>query len=192
MSTLATHDRSQSRSDLVRAAVQHAVQESTSPVQLLQSLCDICVHVAGYRMAWFGIAEQDALKTVRPVAVAGVNERYVEDLEFRWDESPWGLGPTGTAIRTGNPCINWDWTRVTDHRLDPWRTEALLRGYASSIALPLFLDGEVYGALTLYSAQKEQLGDGELLASVISELTDGLKRLIMRRAHDASADPIKE
>jgi hypothetical protein len=128
-------------------------------------------------MAWFGIAEDDPKKIVRPVASAGHNDGYLEVCRFTWDASPLGMGPTGTAIRCGSPAINWDWNRLSDHRLDPWREEALKRGFASSIALPLMVDHQAIGALTLYSSEVAQLGDGELLASTMTELSRAVKRL---------------
>ena len=39
---------------------------------------------------------------------------------------------------------------LTDARFEPWREEALKRGYASSIALPLMADDKIFGALTIF------------------------------------------
>ena len=85
-------------------------------------------------MRWCGsaIAENDENKTVRPVAHAGFEEGYLETLRITWADSERGRGPTGTAIRTGQPsmCRNM----LTDPAFLPWREEAIKRGYASSLA----------------------------------------------------------
>jgi len=73
-------------------------------------------------------------------------EGYIDTLKITWADTERGHGPTGTAIRTGKPtpCRNM----LTDPRFEPWRKEAIKRGYASSIVLPLMAGGKAFGALT--------------------------------------------
>ncbi len=159
----------------MRAEFQKIANAATSEERLYHELCEVCVRIGGFRMAWFGLVEHDEHHSVRPVAHAGHDDGYLEKVPFRWDASVWGLGPTGHAIRNATPSINWDWTRAKEVKLNPWREEALKRGFASSMALPLIVDGKVIGALTLYSSERAQVGDGEVLASLMNELAKAVK-----------------
>lgn len=67
---------------------------------LLEGIGRLLVEEGGYRLAWVGFAEQDAAKTVRPVAQAGFEEGYLEAVTITRDDSETGRGRTGTAIRT--------------------------------------------------------------------------------------------
>ncbi|MFA5191847.1 MAG: MASE1 domain-containing protein, partial [Verrucomicrobiia bacterium] len=110
-------------------ALIHATDETT----LLNRVCRLVTDIGGYRLAWVGFAEQDADKTVRPVAQAGFEEGYLETLQITWADTERGRGPTGTAIRTGQPCTAN--AILTNPNFAPWRAEALKRGYASSLVL---------------------------------------------------------
>ena len=78
-----------------------ALIRATDETELLDEVCRIIVEVGGYRMAWVGYAEDDAHKSVRPVAQTGFDEGYVEKLNLTWADKERGRGPVGTAIRTG-------------------------------------------------------------------------------------------
>jgi PAS domain S-box-containing protein len=137
-----------------------ALVRAKSEPELLHDMCQILIDVGGYRMVWIGLAEHDAGKTVRIAAVAGHNEGYVEQAQVSWADNERGRGPTGAAIRTGQPQVNLNF--ATDPRMAPWRVEALKRGYASSAALPLKDATGVFGALTIYAGEPEAIGRGEL------------------------------
>lgn len=138
---------------------------------LLQGICRILVKQGGYRMAWFGVAENDPKKSVRPVAHAGVEKGYLGNARFSWGRNKWGHGPTGTAIRSGKPCFVGDIPR--DPKYLPWRAAANKRGYASLISLPLVAEGKSIGALNIYSGvpnafNKEEIALLEQLAEDIA------------------------
>src|SRR6266446_5440220 len=81
--------------------------------ELLQSLCEILVAGGDCRLAWIGYCEDDADKTIRPVAQAGSGLDYLERVKTSWGEMEAGQGPAGIAARTGKAC--W----VDDIRTDP-------------------------------------------------------------------------
>ena len=54
----------------------------------------------------------------------------------------------------------------------PWRAEALKRGYASSLAIPLLIDSAAFGALTIYAAEPEAFGAEEV--TLLTELADDM------------------
>src|SRR5258706_12473550 len=87
--------------------------QAESEQELLQSICDILVAGGELRLAWIGYCEDDAEKTIRPVAQAGDGLDYLERVKISWgEETEAGQGPFGIAVRTGKAC--W----VNDIRMD--------------------------------------------------------------------------
>jgi len=119
--------------------------------EILPFICQRIVDLFDLQMAWIGLKEPDG--TVRPAGACGVEEGYLAGIQVRWDETPEGQGPTGTAIRTGEPCVMTDVEH--DSHYEPWRDRALARGYRSSAAIPLRDDGQMLGALNVYAARED-------------------------------------
>ncbi len=170
--TLLAHTKSDQA--LIRAA-----DEAT----FLAAVCRVVVEDCGHAMVWIGLAEEDEARTVRPVAHSGFEEGYLDTLDVTWADTERGRGPTGTAIRTGRPVVCRSMT--TDPAFAPWREQALARGFASSIALPLTASGRAFGALTIYSREQDPFSDDEiaLLASLADDLAYGISAIRTREAH---------
>ena len=157
-------------------ALMRAEEESA----FLEEVCRIVIQDCGYAMVWIGYASDDEDETVRPVAHAGFAEGYLETLNLTWADRERGRGPTGTAIRTGKPILCTD--MLTDPRFEPWRDEAIRRGYASSLALPLLDGATAFGAVTIYSTQPDPFSEEEikLLSEMADDLTYGIESLRLR------------
>ncbi len=155
----------------------------------LSEVCKIIINHCGYKMVWVGYAENDEEKSVRPVAFHGFDEGYLETLNVTWDDSERGRGPTGIAIRTGQPALSRD--IQTDSALQPWRNDAIKRGYQSSIVFPLKSDRRVFGAITIYSNRQDAFSEDEiaLLSEIANDLAYGIisirSRIAQREAEDA-------
>jgi PAS domain S-box-containing protein len=167
-------------------AMLHAEDETS----YMQAVCRIVNKDCGFAMVWIGMAEQDEARSVRPVAYAGFEEGYLETLKITWADTERGRGPTGTAIRSGKPSLCRD--MLTDPKFKPWREEALKRGYASSLVLPLLDDGKVFGAITIYSPQADgfAVAEIELLSELANDLAYGLKALRLRAAKAAAQEAL--
>ncbi|UCG61515.1 MAG: GAF domain-containing protein [Candidatus Zixiibacteriota bacterium] len=154
-----------------------ALVRAKSESELLEKICEIIVGIGRYRLVWVGYAESGPDKRVRPVSQAGFEEGYLDTLNISWDDVERGRGPTGTAIRTGEPSISKD--IMTDPRFSLWRAEASKRGYASSIALPLRSGEKVLGALNIYAAEPDAFDENEveLLKELGDDLTFGIMSL---------------
>ena len=159
-------------SECNQALVRASAEES-----LLSGICQILVEHGGYRLAWVGYAEQDAQKSVRPVAQYGISEEDVESLQLSWADTERGRGPTGTAIRTGQCCVVHNTS--SDPVYVPWRETASRLGYASSISLPLRFNGQTGGALNIYATDPEAFDPQEiaLLAELADDLAYGIRML---------------
>src|SRR2546428_12557656 len=71
--------------------------QAESEQELLQSICEILVAGGEVRLAWIGYCEDDAEKTIRPVAQAGSGLDYLERVKTSWGEMETGQGPAGLA-----------------------------------------------------------------------------------------------
>lgn len=151
-------------------ACNEALLRSTTEAELYQLVCRIIVETGGYQTAWIGLAEEDARRRVRPVAGAGKHYGFIANAGIVWSDTPRGRGPTGTAIRTGQPSIVHN--VMEDPRIRPWRQAARRGGYNSSLALPLVSQGRTFGALTIYAAEAMAFHDDEV--SLLMQLADDL------------------
>lgn len=157
---------------------------------LLKDMCDIVVEKGKYLMAWIGYAEQDERKTVRVAASAGYDEGYLKKIDVVWSDTERGRGPTGTCIRTGEVVIAKD--LVTQPNYEPWRANALKRGYASSIALPLRAGGRMIGALTIYAHEPSAFATEELSLwqEFVDDLAFGISTLRLRVEHEKAEEQL--
>ncbi len=169
-------------------AVIHIEEE----FELLRAICRIVVDVGGYRMAWVGYVEEDRDQTVTPVAKYGYEHDYLEEVKITWKDAERGSCPTGTCIRKGFPSI----IRSVEKQVEfsPWKVEALERGYASVVGLPIFLDGRKLGALTIYSSETDSFDEEEVefLAKLSSNLSYGIGALRLRKARMQAEESLKK
>ncbi len=161
--------------------------QASDEATLLNDICRLMVESGDYVMAWVGVPEHDDQKSVRPVAVAGDENGYLESVSISWDgDSPLGHGPTGTALRTGKPYVNQN--AESNPRLSPWRDAVLKRGYRSSIGLPFVCEGRVIGAITIYSSLPDAFEESEvrLLEELVQNLSFGIQMLRTRQERDSA------
>ena len=153
---------------------------SENDVELLQQMCEIIVNIGEYRMAWVGFAEQDQARSVRPAAQFGFEDGYLDIAQITWADNERGRGPTGAAIREGVTQVNQNF--LTNPRMELWRASALLRGYQSSIALPLRDESSTFGALTIYAPSADAFDEEEveLLNELANNLAFGITALRVR------------
>jgi len=160
---------------------------------LLQDMCRAIVEVGGYRMAWVGYLEQDAEKTIRPMAHHGFEAGFLDLGHFTWAESGEERGPTSRAVVTGKPAVVQDLRTLTSPAIPVPLTETLKRGYASVAAFPLLIDGQVIGNLTIFAAEPDAFGEreGELLGEMADDLAFGIATLRARERHRQAEETIR-
>ncbi len=128
-------------------------------------------------LVWFGERRPDG--SVAVVAASGQAGPYLQRIRIRWDESPEGNGPVGRAIRLGEPQI------VADASLPvmaPWWEGLRHFGLRFCMAVPVQVEGEIIGAITLYRAQEGAPGP-DLIAEMLSFATQLGVALRLARAN---------
>jgi PAS domain S-box-containing protein len=175
-----------------RTRSSQAMMRACNETDYLNEVCRIVEQDCGHALVWVGYAENDEARSVRPVVSAGFEEGYLEAMNITWADTERGRGPTGSAIRTGQPCqcrdMQWD------RRFAPWSEEALKRGFASSLALPLRDRDAVFGALTIYSREPAAFSEDEveLLAKLADDLAYGITVLLGRAAQEVAEAALRE
>jgi len=158
---------------------------------LLHQVCRIAVEIGNYRMAWVGFAQDDAGRTVQPLAHAGADEGYLSSTEFTWGEG--SDGPAATAIASGKPCIA---RNIPEDPAFSSRREAVLhRGYRSAIALPLLDEGNrAFGVFKIYAADCDafEAREVEILLELAGDLAYGISALRIRAERDQAAAALRK
>jgi signal transduction histidine kinase len=176
----------------VRSACNQAVNRCSEEMDLLEQVCRAVVEEGGYRLAWVGYAQNDAAKSVRPVAQAGAGQGYLKTVAASWGEGEHGRGPTGTAIRTAKPVV----CNVisSDPIFAPWRARAEEYGLKSSVALPLTTEGKAIGGFMVYSDEPEAFDEKEadLLVQAADDLMHGIALLRTRIERQSAEEALKK
>jgi len=147
-----------------------AMIRSNDEMQLMQDVCRTIVEVGGYKVAWVGRAENDADLSILPIAQWGDEKGYLKNLKVSWSNTSRGMGPTGTAIKSGKTVV----VRHIEYdpKWDLWREEALSHGFLSSISLPLIVNDRAFAALVIFASEKDVFDADSV--KVLSELADDL------------------
>ena len=160
---------------------------ATDETALLHEICRMIVEKGGYRMAWVGFADSDVHKSVRIASSAGCDDGYLTKAKISWGDDERGRGPLGVAFRTGQLVVCNDFQ--TSPTTQPWHDEAVKRGYAAVIALPLQNRGNTFGVLTIYASKSDSFNSPEvaLLAGLADDLAFGIYALRTRAEQQQSA-----
>lgn len=166
-----------------------ALSHATAEAAYLHEVCRLVLEDCGNAIVWIGRAAHDDERSVIPVACAGIDADDLKTLEVKWDDG--GNSLIGTAIRTGEPCIRRN--IFTDPKLARWRESAGRRGYVSSMAIPIRVQNEIWGAISIYSAQTDAFSDAEteLLAELVGDIEFGIQAFRTRAAQIAAEEELR-
>lgn len=174
------------------SACHKVLVRATEKSELLNKICQAIVEVGGYKMAWVGIAAQDSAKTIRPFAKAGDEDGFLSRVKVTWAGKGKSHCPTGKAVLSREPVVINNILSNPDNM--PWRGEALKRGYAAVIALPLISNGGTFGALTIFSEESDafQQEDINHLMDLAGNLVYGMVALHTRTARNRAEVEVKK
>lgn len=174
----------------VLSASIRAVARATEESSLLQTVCQLLINIGEYRLAWIGYVQHDDDKTVQPMAYAGHEAGYLQTATNTWADTERGQGPTGQAIRSGQPSVAQN--ILTESNLALWREESLKRGYQSLLAIPLFEREQVFGVLNLYSTRANafDIEEVQLLTELAGNVSYGILALRVQRERQRAEESI--
>lgn len=160
---------------------------------LLQTVCRHIVETGNYPMAWIGLPEDDADKSIRVACSFGDKHDDLSSARLTWADNELGCGLAGTAIREGRTQVAQD--LGTHPAMAPWK-EAIRaqRAYHSAIALPLKSTERVLGVLMIYSMNTASFAGEEilLLENISVDLASGIQSLRLRAAQQKAQIALRE
>ena len=147
---------------------------------LLNKMCRVIVELGKYPFVWVGYPEDTGHGRIRPVVQAGEGRGYLQSIELTWSPLKSNKDPVGTAIQTGNPCLEKNLAKKNG--VIPWKMEAVKRGFNSCLVLPLIRNNQTLGALSVFSADPGAFDNEEsiLLSALADSLTYGIQAIRTR------------
>lgn len=153
LDTIVNSERQLDRLNRVYAAWTESVAtivRVSDETTLLRRICEILVEKIDLRLALVGMLEPSGW--IRFVASSDANSAYLQNLRVSIDPSlPESQGPIGQAIRMQAPHIFNDFLGAPDTAC--WHQAAKQAGINSVAAFPLRRNGQVIGALGVYSVE---------------------------------------
>lgn len=147
----------------------------TDETKLMVEICRIVVDIGGYKMAWVGFAETDAAQTISAQASFGNTDHFLEYQNLSWsDHKDHMHAPAAQTIRSGQATVISDVMQDADYAE---KAQALQLGYRALVYLPLNNQGQTFGFLALYSAEKRSFAQDEI--RLLQELADNLANGIL-------------
>ncbi len=158
-----------------------AIVRAKDETELFPQICRDAVDFGKMKMAWIGMLDPET-GWVTPAASVGEGIEYLKDIRLSVDPtSPYGKGPTGTAIRTGE--VFWCQDFLNDPRTTPWHERGCRFGWRSSAALPLHRNGAVCGSLNVYAGEVGAFDEAEknLLLEMAMDISYAIDRFELER-----------
>jgi len=158
--------------------VNQAIVWSPDRESLFAKLCEVMVEFGSFDMAWIGLNDS-GLGQVRVVASYGDDQGYLERIRVERGPTAHGFGPVGRAIREGSPCILNDFLGTPG--TEPWREAAEASGFRAVAAFPIRREGQVIGALAVYSREMNVFAAQEeaLLVEAAMDISFALDHLAL-------------
>jgi len=164
----------------VLTRTNEAMVGATNEQYLLDNVCNIIIDTGKYSLAWIGYKDDDELQSLRCITTAGIDAEFLKHPHLTWAELEEGSFPPGRAIREARGVVIQD--IITDIDCVPCHSDAKKYGFNSVIALPLFINFEVFGVLAIYARDKNAfaLKEIDLLSDLASDISYAIEALRIR------------
>ncbi|WP_158059157.1 GAF domain-containing protein [Halorussus halophilus] len=158
--------------EVIRDIDQLLVRTSTRD-EMEQAICDRLAASEEYRFAWLGSKRgASGSGRIEPTASAGDGDDYLAETAAMQEETP--DGPVELAYETGEVQVIEN--VESDPDFEPWREQALEKGYQSEVVIPLRYRETVYGVLCVYADRRNAFDTRE--TAVLAELGETIGHAI--------------
>src|SRR5690606_9852316 len=164
--------RDRAEAELGLAILSWLGDDQVSLDTVVTRTCEGIVAMMGVEIAWVGLPPADGTVSIE---YSTGDPTLVEEIDVRWDEGPLAMGPSGRAIRDGEPVM----MRPSDPGYTAWRQRARDAGVTAVLAIPISARGRVVAVLTVLSRFGNPFDDGNIerferiarrLAGAVAEL----------------------
>ena len=135
--------------------------------ELERKVIDTLIEYGDYPLVWRGVTKDTDQRLHRSIA-AGAEEDFLMKIKVRYDESDYGNGPLGRALKTGEAQVVDD--TQEDASFAPWREQAAKHNLYSLAAFPLKFGDRECGVLAMYSDERSHFVDAEL--SILKDVAE--------------------
>lgn len=168
--------RSQKKNLYLEALTEcrNSIMKSIDEKSLIEDVIDVLTKILQFKLLWLGYKINNMEKDIQVISYRGFEKSYMDELVIRWDDSPYGNGPTGKSIKTGK-LVKFD---ISDPNYEPWKKNAQKHGFASSCSIPLVTKDDVIGSFNFYfSKNKIDEKELEFLQTITNDLSWGIQNL---------------
>ena len=169
------------------------ILRSSNKEKLFRDICDLVINNQNIRMAWVGMIDEET-QTVKPAAWAGFEDGYLTKIKkISINDSPEGRGTGGRAIREGKAFVSND--IASDSIMEPWRKEALQRGYHSIISVPITVHNRIIGTFSLYAGEPNFFANEEevaLLEKITENISFALEKITVDEERRKAEQALRE
>lgn len=170
------------------SATNEAIMHTQNANDLFQQVCEAAVEFGKMGFASVLLADQSTGALV-VTASAGRGLDSLRKVYISTDpNAPEGLGLTGTAYRSGEPCVSNDFQN--DARTLPWRQNARSARLKSAAAIPILREGRSVGVLFLGAGERRAFDDETL--SLLSRMTKNLSFALRTFEHEQERERAEE
>jgi PAS domain S-box-containing protein len=172
--------------------INEIIIQATDEYRFFDDVCETLAKEGGYKLVWLGMVENGQNKQVLIISHAGPDASYLDGLKVTWDDSEYGMGPTGMTIKEGRTHVVRNIESDKNYHL--WRQRATDHGFASSIAIPIKLQDEVVGTINIYSSSQAAFDSSEtkLLEELANDVAFGIQSLRARIQRDYAIKSLKD
>ena len=166
---------------LALSQCHQAIVQSHDRQGLLEQICRIIVDFGHAKLVWAGELIPDS-KQVKVIAAFGSGLDYLAKARISADpDSPYGQGPCGLAINTGQPC--WIHDFQTNAITTLWHASAREFSWKAGAFLPLHCQGQVVACLSLYAADEHAFAPDiqRLLVDMVSNIDFALDQFAVQQ-----------
>jgi diguanylate cyclase (GGDEF)-like protein/PAS domain S-box-containing protein len=138
-----------SRIQAVLSGINSTIVRVRDRRELFRESCRIAVQQGGFRMAWIGLVEADALKAT-PLEWDGFDQGFLAEVGNQLAQRNDDPSAVGRALQSRKMVV------LNDIEADPdaaFKDAALARGFRSQMAMPLIVGDQAVGVLVLYAAE---------------------------------------
>ncbi|MBN2017048.1 MAG: response regulator [Candidatus Cloacimonetes bacterium] len=154
---------------------------------LLNRICDIIVDIGGYPFAWIGKVHHNESKSIENVAQSGFDASSLKEMDLSWDMENGPDSPISSAINKKRIVV-FNKLKKSQPFFPCIKEQSATIQFSSLVAIPILFNSSIYGALTIYSSEKDAFDESEqkLLQELADDLAYGLKHLKLEEKQEQS------
>jgi diguanylate cyclase (GGDEF)-like protein/PAS domain S-box-containing protein len=160
-----------SRVHAVLSGINSLIVRVTDRKELFAESCRIAVEAGGFRMAWIGIVDQDAMKIV-PVGSSGVDDEFMGAIKERFALGGGGSLGSSIAAQTITEKKPFIVNNLITHPTVVFGKKYIESGIGAMAIFPLIVSNEAVGVFALYAGELDFFQEAEL--KLLTELSDDI------------------